>query len=95
MRCCKRLCRCCNYEEISMQEFEDLRNNNPNLILIDVRSPQEYDEGHLEGSILIPSYDIVKKIEKIIIDKNSIVVVYCQERWKKQKSCAFTKTIRI
>ena len=32
--------------------------------IIDVRSPQEYREGHVDGSISIPDYQIKKEIEK-------------------------------
>lgn len=47
-------------------------------ILIDVRSPMEYREGHLNGAILIPEYEIGNKVLQLIPNKNKEIVVYCQ-----------------
>lgn len=46
-------------------------------IILDVRSPQEYREGHVDGAISIPDYRIKKEISKIIQNKNEIIVLYC------------------
>lgn len=46
-------------------------------VLIDVRSPQEYEEGHIEKAISIPEYEIIMKIEKEVPDKNQNIIVYC------------------
>ena len=51
---------------------------NKNCILIDVRSPQEFKERHLENSINIPLYELQKKTEKMIYDKEKTIIVYCQ-----------------
>ena len=32
--------------------------------IVDVRSPQEYREGHIDGAICIPDYQIKKEISK-------------------------------
>lgn len=46
--------------------------------LIDVRTKQEFIEGHLDGAILIPYYDVSRKIENIIQNKDQTIIVYCQ-----------------
>ena len=38
-------------------------------ILVDVRSPQEYEEGHMEGAISIPEYEIKKKAKVLLQNK--------------------------
>lgn len=60
--------------------YEDVKNmmKNKNCILIDVRSPQEFKERHLENSINIPLYELQKKTEKMIYDKEKTIIVYCQ-----------------
>lgn len=55
-------------------------------MLIDVRSPQEFREGHLDGAISIPEYDIKKEIEKIVLDKNKNIVVYCSSGGRSKKA---------
>lgn len=72
-------------KEISYKSLnEDMKNKN--IILIDVRSRQEYEEGHLEGSINIPVYDIERKIEKIVKNKKNIIVVYCSSGYRSKKA---------
>ena len=46
-------------------------------VLIDVRSPQEFREGHFDGAISIPDYRIKREIEKEIPNKEEIIVLYC------------------
>ncbi len=48
-----------------------------NGILIDVRSKQEYAEGHLPDAILIPLYDLEEEIEEKEPNKQRIIVLYC------------------
>ena len=61
--------------DITMRQLMELKNNG--AVLVDIRSIQEYNEGHLEGAIVIPDYEIRKTIYKIIPNKNQLMVVYC------------------
>ena len=63
--------------EISYKKLEEIMKNNPKAILVDVRSKQEYKEGHLDGSINIPLHDLEKQLEKLP-DKQCIAVIYCR-----------------
>ena len=47
-------------EDISVREMLEILKTNSNAILLDVRSKQEYEEGHINGSINIPVYDLEK-----------------------------------
>lgn len=47
-------------------------------ILIDVRSNQEYKEGHIQGAINIPEFEIINRVQKEISKKNQLIVLYCQ-----------------
>lgn len=62
-------------KDIKKEELEFFKKEG--AILIDVRSPQEFREGHLKGAISIPYYQIKREIEKRRIDKNAIIVLYC------------------
>ena len=55
----KRRCyRCMQEYDITLEDLK--KANNP--LIIDVRSRREYDEGHIQGSINIPEYEIDKNI---------------------------------
>lgn len=62
-------------KEISKEELENFTKNG--VTIIDVRSKQEYEEGHLNGAILIPEYEIKEKIKNIVKNKNEKILVYC------------------
>ncbi len=72
-----------NFNEITINELQLLRNSG---LLIDVRSPQEYDEGHIDGAINIPSYDLEKKIYNYTDNKEKIIILYCQSGYRGQKA---------
>lgn len=48
-----------------------------NVILIDVRTPEEYEKKHLSGAINMPIYE-VENIEDQINDKDTILLLYCK-----------------
>lgn len=55
-------------------------------IIIDVRSPQEYREGHVDGAICIPDYQIKIEIGKKIPNKDELIVVYCATGHRSQRA---------
>ena len=71
-------------KDIGLEEAKQLQNEG--AMLIDVRSPQEFREGHLDGAISIPEYDIKKEFEKIVLDKNKNIVVYCSSGGRSKKA---------
>lgn len=76
MFCRRKYCRGMQNGDIT---FEELKNKvRQGAILVDVRSNQEYNEGHIQGAINIPEYEIIKRVEKEIPKKNQQVVLYCQ-----------------
>ena len=47
-------------------------------VVIDVRTDQEWDKGHLEGAVLIPYDQIGEKIGSVVKDKSQKIYVYCR-----------------
>lgn len=73
---CKRFYRESFVNEINFEELKKMVASG--AILIDVRSPQEFNEGHLPGAINIPEYEIRKKIKNEVPKLNQQVILYCQ-----------------
>lgn len=48
------------------------------MALIDVRTPEEFASGHIEGAVNVPLAGLEKDIVKAVPDKKSYVVVYCR-----------------
>ena len=66
------------YEQISGSEAKALMDSESGYIIIDARTQEEYDEGHIPGAILIPEYEISDRAEKELHDKNQLILVYCR-----------------
>lgn len=47
-------------------------------IILDVRSREEYDQGHIPGAILIPDTEIEAKAADLLPDKDQLILVYCR-----------------
>jgi rhodanese-related sulfurtransferase len=48
------------------------------LVLLDVRTPAEYADGHLPGAINIPHTDLEARIAELEKAKGRDIVVYCR-----------------
>ncbi|ABR49373.1 Rhodanese domain protein [Alkaliphilus metalliredigens QYMF] len=49
-----------------------------NILLIDVRTQEEYMQKHIEGSKLIPLNVLESKIKKAVPNKEKKIILYCQ-----------------
>ena len=70
--------------DINMEELKRLVSNG--AILLDVRSPQEYKEGHLEGAISIPEYELKSRSKNELQDKNINIIIYCSSGSRSKKA---------
>ena len=66
------------YEQISGAEAKALMDSESGYIIIDARTQEEYDQGHIPGAILIPEYEIADRAEKELTDKEQLILVYCR-----------------
>ncbi|MCK5511681.1 MAG: hypothetical protein KAI96_02670 [Thermodesulfovibrionia bacterium] len=57
--------------------------------LIDVREPQEYEEGHLPGALLIPMSELPNRLEEL--DPSKTVVTYCRAGIRSRSAASFMK----
>lgn len=58
--------------------------------LLDVRTPEEYAEGHIEGSCNIPLQTIGQAVN-IIKDKSTPLFVHCRSGWRSATATAELK----
>lgn len=55
---------------------KDVEKNKYAFILVDVRSPEEFKDGHIQGAINIPFDEILDNLDKL--DKDSPTILYCR-----------------
>ena len=72
------------YQFSNMEELKQKQQNG--AIIIDVRSVQEYNEGHLNYAKNIPDYKINNNIVNIIQNKNQEILLYCESGTRSKKA---------
>ena len=65
-------------QKISAQQAKEMMDGSSALILLDVRTQEEYDEGHIGGALLIPDYEIGDKAGEQLEDKDATILIYCR-----------------
>jgi rhodanese-related sulfurtransferase len=66
-------------KSVSAADVKAAIDKNEKAIFLDVRTPEEYESGHLPGAINISNQTLKSKISAVIPDKNTKIYVYCQE----------------
>lgn len=66
------------YRQVTAQEAKELMDSEEGYIILDVRTDEEYAEGHIPGAILIPHDDIANQAEETLADKDQLILVYCR-----------------
>jgi len=55
--------------QVTVHELSSLREEKPDLVVIDVREPSEWDDGHIEGAVHIPMGEAVRRLAEIPRDR--------------------------
>jgi len=66
-----------DFKSISPQEAYALINSNENTTVLDVRTPEEFAQGHIEGAISLPLQTLQTNLGSITDAKNQKLIVYC------------------
>ena len=66
------------YMNITPEEAKKLMDTETDYVILDVRERDEYDTGHIPGAILIPYTQITEKAEKVLEEKDQLILVYCR-----------------
>ena len=66
------------YLNITPQEAKALMDSEEGYIILDVRTKEEYDQGHIPGAIQISHEEIPEKAEQVLTDKAQLILVYCR-----------------
>ena len=85
-------------ENITPQEaFTLIQENpdNPDFVIIDVRTPEEFDEGYIKGAINIDFYSETFRDELDILDKNKTYLIYCRSGNRSGSALAITEELNF
>ena len=66
------------YMNITAEEAKQIMDSEEGYIILDVRTQEEYDQGHIPGAIVISHEKIAEKAEEVLTDKDQLILVYCR-----------------
>ncbi|MEM8564780.1 MAG: rhodanese-like domain-containing protein [Pseudomonadota bacterium] len=55
-------------------------------IWIDVRTPEEFAQGHIQDAVLIPHENIESGVSALNIDKDAVIFLYCGKGGRAEKA---------
>jgi rhodanese-related sulfurtransferase len=70
-------------QNISVQEAQDMILKDE-ITILDVRTPEEYDSGHIPNSELIPLHELEGRTEDL--DKNATYLIVCRSGNRSQQA---------
>jgi len=66
------------YQKISANDAKQIMDSGEEYILLDVRTEEEFAEGHIKGAILIPDYELADRAETELPNKDARILIYCR-----------------
>ena len=69
-----------------VQEYQ----NAAGAVLLDVRTPQEYREGHIPGSKNVPLQEL-DKVDSVAENKDTMLYVYCRSGARSRQAVSILK----
>ena len=63
---------------VSMDEITTIMQENTNYIILDARTIEEYNEGHIPNAICIPNETIDETVTTKLPDKDQLILIYCR-----------------
>jgi len=76
-------------KEMTVEEFNELRNKNGNVVLVDVREPYEYQICNIEGSTLIPLGELDSRTDEL--NPEDEIVVHCHHGGRSMTAATLLK----
>jgi molybdopterin/thiamine biosynthesis adenylyltransferase/rhodanese-related sulfurtransferase len=64
-------------DEISTVEAHERLRGDDGPLFVDIRPPEEWQEGHIPGAVLAPRNNLESRVEGLLPDKSRELVVYC------------------
>ena len=65
-------------KDISQTELQQIMKNDKQVILLDVRTEEEFEEGHIPNAVNIPHKELEARLAELTGAKNTQVVIYCR-----------------
>jgi len=75
------------FHTITAEEAGQMMETEKEYMIVDVRTQQEYDEGHIPNAICIPNEEIGEEMPVQLPDRNQMILVYCRSGRRSKEAC--------
>lgn len=76
------------YQQVSPQEAITLMETQDNYLILDVRTPEEFDAGHIPNAVNLPNESILSAPTELLPDKDQLILVYCRSGSRSKQASA-------
>ena len=83
------------YRKVAIKYHPDKNQNNPEFVILDVRTAQEYQSGFIAGAVNIDFYAADFKTRINELDKNKIYLVYCRTANRSGQTATIMKSLKF
>lgn len=66
------------FRQVSATEAQELMDSEEGYVILDVRTPEEYESGHIPGAVNVPNEEIGSEDPEALPDKDQLILVYCR-----------------
>jgi len=66
------------YQAIDASQAKSMIDSNTEVVILDVRTQEEFDQGHIFAAVLLPVSDIPTRASELLPDKDVFILVYCR-----------------
>lgn len=80
----------CNWE-ITPRDVAAMRERGESFLLVDCRTPEEYETAHIEGAMLVPLQELSVRINELRAHEERPIVIHCH---RGKRSLSMTAVLR-
>ncbi len=66
------------YRKLTAEEAKQMLDDLPDALVVDVRTQEEYDAGHIEGALLVPNETIGDAQPEQLPELDAVLLVHCR-----------------
>ncbi len=67
-----------SFQKVSMEKAMSLMETEKDYVILDVRTQEEFQQGHIPGAICVPNETIGKEPVPALPEKDQLILVYCR-----------------
>ncbi len=73
------------YTQITPEEAKQIMDTEKDYVIVDARTPQEFESGHIENAIVLQEENVLELAPQMFTEKDKLILVYCRSGNRSKK----------